>query len=1221
VQEVAKKNQDDFERPVTKKTQRRRRPWRAALLMSLLMLVVVTLFLPKILTSRGILVGLVDRFGGLAPLKLDLDQVQAGWFQPITAQGIQLKDGDGNTLIRIGNIETEKGLLGWAMNSANLGKIRIASVEADIVTYDSTSNIEQALKPLLDRQAAATPVDPDTSSSTHYLGEIEVVDTRFNLSSRDSDQSWILNLPELSVMLPTAGQVIGPIKLQANLGAATQPLGSGSAAPTAFSAIPGTSTDRGGTIAAEVKQTEGQPAFELRAMIDHIPLDFWHVVHARLPELPIESLNGSITAKVAGTIVDANRWSFDVQQMETSRLVVVAPQLVGNNPARFEQIAASGRCTLADARLLLENGVLNCDFGNATAAAQIPWPIVTPSLAQPWLAGAVVDARGSVDLAKLVRTAESLVPMRQDTKLIAGTAQFILTQQNSAAGTPVSSASFELAGLEAIASGQQLSWNEPLKLQVQAGTGADQKIQFGALCEAEFCNLQGRGTLETGAFSGHVDLALLQQRLSQFVDLPIKNMTGSADVKLDWNQSQPGIVLARGELSTTPLLIASSVGGQLSEPAWKGKFSATTRLENNSPAQIDVAQLELTSEQERLTVELREPIRIVASSAEAALPPGSFTVQLAGDLSKWQKRGMAFQALPADLVLGGNVNLGVEGRLDMQHAEVLQATWRMQPFELSSSQVQVSESQMVGNFKGRVDTSDIARLVVEKLEVQATSFSLGATDAADPDGSGGRIGRAGFIADLGKLMKNVQGGARPSELVLPPGSPAPVQTVASGTVEGTLNWQVSNLAASFNLESTGKNVAFESRDAAGTISKIWDEALINAGLGGKYEIASSTLALDTCRFEAPWINYAGTLDYQTISDEQIIKINGKATYDAARVAERIQPWTGGQLQMAGQKTMPVEVVWKGKADSVGSSLAGLQAATRLGWDQARLVGINIGAADVPVSVTNGQFATAAEIPVSGGKVRWDVASDLTAQDMIIYQKPMIVLENVAITPEMCQTWLKYVTPLLADATSVEGRLSLKLDQATFNPSNTRNQTIVGQLLIHSAEVGPGPLSNQIINLVQQINAIRKQDFTQAVSSQKVWVQMPEQKIDFEMINGQVVHRNLNIRAGDVTISTSGTVDIDGRMELLATMPIPDDWVEKSQWLAGMRGQSLQFPVRGTLTGPQMDLQLLKQFGRQQIQQAASGLIQQQLTRGLGKLFGPAPQQPPAQPPAQGPTGP
>ncbi len=1173
--------------------------------MFMLVLFLGTLFLPKILTNRGILLGLVDRFGGLAPLKLDLEQVQAGWFKPISAQGVQLKDGEGNTLVRIGSVETEKGIFGWILNSSNMGTIRIANVEADVVTYAGTSNIEQALKPLLDQQTASTP-DAKTKT-TSYLGSIEVVDTRFNLSTRNSAQSWILNVPVLSVALPTADQVIGPIKLQANLAASTSPIGSNQAATSAFIAIPGAGADRGGTLAAEVEQTEGQPAFELRAMMDHIPLDFWHIVHARMPELPIESLNGSVSAKVAGTIVDANRWSIDVQQLETSRLFVVAPQLVGSNPAQFEQIAASGRCTLADAKLQLENGILNCDFGSATAVAQIPWPIVTPTLTQPWLPGAVVDARGAVDLARLVHTAESLIPMRQDTKLIAGTAQFIVSQQTTAAGTPLSSASFELAGLKAIASGKQLSWNDPLKLQVQAGMGSDQKIQFGGLCQAEFCNLQGRGTPEAGAFDGNVNLALLQQRLSEFVDLPIKAMTGQADLKLQWNQTQLGVVVAQGELNTTPLMIASTVGGQLNEPAWKGLFNATARLENNSPTQIDVAQLDLTSEQERLIVDLREPIRLVTSST--VLPPAAFSVQLVGDLAKWQKRGMAFQALPADMVLGGNVSLGVEGRLDMRHAEVLQATWRTQPFELSSSQVQVSESQMAGNFKGRVDTSNISALVVEKLEVLATSFTLGATDAASPDGSG-RIGRAGFRADLSRLMKNVQSGAKPGAVLPPNGGAVPTQMAASGTVEGTLDWQVNSASASFKLDSTANNVAFENQDLAGRlVSKIWDEPVIKAGLGGKWDIATSSLTLDTCRMEAPWINYAGTLDYKTVNAEQIIAINGKAVYDAARVAERIQPWTGGQLQMAGKKTIPIEVVWKGKADSVGSSLAGLQAATRLGWDQARLVGINIGPADVPVSVSNGQLATAAEIPVSGGVVRWDVASDLTAQDMIIYQKPMIVLENVAITPEMCQSWLKYVTPLLADATSVEGRLSLKLDQASLNPSNTRNQTVVGQLLIHSAEVGPGPLSNQIITLVQQINAIRKQDFTQAVSAQKVWVKMPEQKIDFEMINGQVSHRNLNIRAGDVTISTSGTVDIDGRMELLASMPIPDDWVEKNQLLAGMRGQSLQFPVRGTLTGPQMDLQLLKQFGRQQVQQAASGLIQQQLTKGLGKLFGPPPQQP------------
>ncbi len=1219
---MANKKIDELDRPA--KTRRRRlRPWKTFLFGSMVLLIVGLVFLPKILTARGILVGLIERFGGLAPLKVDLDRVEAGWFQPIAAQGIQLLDADGSVLVRVGSVQTEKGIFGWIMNSSDLGTVRVKNVEADLVTYDGTSNLEQVLQPLVDKQLSGPESAPTSSSSSQLTGAIEITDTRLNLSSRDRDQTWILNVPQLSVALPQAGEVIGPVQLQASLAAGSRRVVESVNAPNAMTSISG-EAGRSGTIAAEVKQSVEQKSFEMRAVLDHVPLDFWHVVHARLPEIPIEDLNGSVSAKIAGSLVDANRWSFDIQQLATSQLSVTAPQLVGASPAAIEQISVAGRCTLADARFQLENGQINCDFANATATAQLPWPMIMPTLAQPWISGAVVDARGAVDLAKLVKTAETLVPMRQDTQLRSGTAQFVLSQQNNAAGIPVSSASFELAGLRAVASGQQLEWNDPLKLELQAGAGGDGKIQFGALCSAEFCNLRGQGTLEAGNLTGNADLALLHQRLAQFVELPIRDMTGTADIQMQWSQAQPGVVVTTGELKTTPLTVTSSTGGELREPAWSGKFNATTRLENNSPTQIDIANVDLTSEQERLVIELREPVRLVAATLQSpAIPPAAFTFQLTGDLANWQRRGAALQALPADYTFRGNVNLGVEGRVDMQHAEVLQANWRMEPFELSTPQVQVAESQMVGNFKGRVDTADLARLAVEKLEVQATSFSLGAADVAAADGSGGRVGRAAFLVDLGKLMNNVRSGGQPRvDLVLPPGAEPPTQIGASGRVQGLLNWQVSSATATFNLDSTLENIAVESRNYAGaTVAKLWDEPSGKAILAGQYQIASSALLMDTIKLELPWINYAGTMDYKTVADEQTIVIKGQAAYDAAKVADRIKPWTGGQVQLAGQKTVPVDVIWKGKSDSVGSSLAGLQAATRLGWEQARVVGINIGTADVPIAVTNGQLATAAEIPVSGGVVRWDVASDLTAEEMVIYQKPMVVLENVAITPEMCQSWLKYVTPLIAEATSVEGRLSLKLDQASLNPNNPRNQTVVGQLLIHSAEVGPGPLSNQIITLVQQINAVRKQDFTQAVSTQQVWLQMPEQKIDFEMHNGQVVHRNLNFNVGDVTISSSGTVDIDGRMEMLAAMPIPDSWVQKSPLLAGMQGQSLKFPVHGTLSSPQLDTQTIRQFGRQQLQQAASGLLQQQLSKGLGKLFGAPPVQPPAQQsPVQGTTG-
>jgi translocation and assembly module TamB len=1203
---VARQRFDELDRPSKKTSKRRFRPLKTALMVCLFLLAIVVVFLPQIITNRGLMVGIVNKYGGIAPLKVDIERIDAGWFSSIVASGIQLNDGDGKTIMKIGRVQTQKGLFGWMMNRSNLGTVRVANLEADIETFNGTSDLELALAPLMGGGPTSTPQGSASSPSSRMLGAIEIVDTRLDLSSRGNPQHWTLSVPQLSVVLPRESEVIGPVKLQAtlasNLGPTAPPTISG-----ALAAIPASANDRSGTIVAEVQQTAGQASFELRALIDHIPLEFWHVVHARLPDLPIDAVQGSVSAKLAGILTDANRWNVDVQQFQTSQLAIAAPQLIGPNPARLNQVAGVGRCTMADAKLTLEGSQLACDFGNVTAQAQIPWPIATPTLTQPWLPGATIDARGTVDLAQLVKTADTLIPMRQDTQLISGTAQFVVSQQNDATGNPISAVSFELANLKAVASGQTLNWNDPLKLQLQAGAGADRKVQFGALCAAEFCNLQGQGTLESGNFNGEANLDLLQQRISQFVDLPVHQMTGSANIQIKWIQTQLGLVETTGSLSTTPLLIASKTGGELREPAWKGSFQAATVLENNSPTQLNSVQLDMTSDQERVIVSLTEPLRLVATPAGAhRLPPAKFNIQLNGDLAKWQQRGMAFGALPSDMAMGGNVNLGVEGRVDLNHAEVTQANWKMQPFQLLMSQVQVAEPQMVGTFKGRVDTSDLARLVVEKLEVQATSFSLGAADAASQDGKG-RVGQAAFLVDVGNLMNSVQGTATKPNMVQPSKAAAATHIGATGRVQGTLAWQVNAVGAAFKLDSVGENIVVDNRNAAGTKqSNLWAEPQIKAGLTGKYEMATGALDLENVRAEAPWLNYVGNMSYKTVGTEQTIVMKGQAVYDAGQVGQRIQPWTGGQVQLGGQKTVPIDVVWKGKSDSVGSSLAGLQAATRLGWEQARVVGI-----------TNGQLTTNAEIPVSGGVVRWDVASDLTASEMIVYQKPMVVLENVAITPEMCQSWLKYVTPLIAEATSVEGRLSLKLDQATLNPSNPRNQTVVGQLLIHSAEVGPGPLSNQIIQLVQQVQAVRKGDFTQAVGNQKIWLKMPEQKVDFEMVEGKVIHRNLSINAGDVMLSTSGWVGIDGQMALVASMPIPDDWVQKSPLLASMRGQSLQFPIQGPLTGPRLDTQMLRQFGRQQLQQAASGAIQQQLSKGLEKLFG-AP--PPQQPPVQGNTG-
>lgn len=1175
-----------------KKRVRKPRFRRFAILLALLLFVI---FLPKLLTTKAVLVRAIDGFAGLAPLHLDFDKVRAGWLQPVSIFGIQLKDVDGRLLAKVGEVQTEKGLFSWIIHSSQLGEIVVKNFQAEIVADAGTTNIEQAIQPLLDKFQPADP-DPAETQSFGISGSIRVLDSRLLLTERGRPEQWLLSIPSLQVALPAAGQATGPIEVQMALQEAS-----------------GTVRDALGGLAAQIQQTESN-ALEVRAKADAVPLDFWHVIRARLPDIPVNDLRGRVTAVLAGNILNESAWSFSVSQFEARDLSIVAPLLVGENPAHLQSVSGSANCRLANAVLRMENTQLMCDFASTTASAAIPWPLVPPTASAPFVRGATVSAEGMVDLPKLIAAAESLIPIHEDTQLVSGTAQFSVAQKLDPQGKASCHADFQVSGLEAIQSGQRLAWKDALAIHL-AASETERGVGFDASVAAEFANIRGQGSLETGQITGTIDLSLLRERVGQWVALPITTMSGSAGINGRWNLANDEIVVAECELATTPLSIATTTGKELFEPAWSGKFRGQISVIDATPQSIHQANLSLQSREERLIFDLQQPLYLIEPVGQETRA-AAFHIDLHTSLANCKRRGTVWLSEPVEMEVNGNLELAADGLVDLNHIEILNANWRGKPIEVFTSQMSFAEPEVVGKFKGRVDSSGITRTVIETLEMTSSSISLIAQDAASADGTDSRVGRARFLLDLGRLLRNTQSG-RPSLIPnsLIPTDPnamqgnasnlssgAPLTTYsATGRCDGELAWQVNSQAAGIHvlLKATDL-VVLSQTPTQQSPQPVWQEPAASTALEGLWTLETNTLNVPQMSLQLPWMNYSGNLNYSSRDDSQSIQVKGQAVYDSAQLSSKLSPFTGRQLQLAGQQTVPIELSWESNPQTDEQSMIGLNAATSLGWQQANVAGIILGKADVPVTVTRGVLATNAEIPVSGGALRWDLQSDLNADEWVLHQKPMTLLENVEITKEMCNGWLKYIAPLLAETARVDGRLSVRVDQAELNPSNPARQNVAGQLIVHNATVGPGPLSNSVINIVQQLDAIRKKDFTQAVSStQSVWLNMPEQRIDFEMRDGRVVHRNLNVKVGDATILTSGSVGVDGQMQLVAAMPIPDDWAAKSPWLAGLQGQTLEFPIVGTLSKPQVDTQGLRQLGRQ----TANNLLSQGINRGLDKLLG------------------
>jgi hypothetical protein len=236
-----------------------------------------------------------------------------------------------------------------------------------------------------------------------------------------------------------------------------------------------------------------------------------------------------------------------------------------------------------------------------------------------------------------------------------------------------------------------------------------------------------------------------------------------------------------------------------------------------------------------------------------------------------------------------------------------------------------------------------------------------------------------------------------------------------------------------------------------------------------------------------------------------------------------------------------------------------------------------------------------------------------------------LLQQMQLSRELCSGWLKFVTPMLADSTDAEGAFSLTLDGGEFPLTALTQGETAGVLAIQSARIEPGPMAQQFVTIARQVQTLiesggakssggiagvggkllglAQQGAVPGIQTSNSPAQLdlvfPTQNVEFQMTHGRLHHRALEVQAGGVTIRTHGSVGFDESVDLIAEIPVQDEWCNKNKLLAKMRGQTLQIPIRGTLGSPQMDASILAGLA----EQLAAGEIESKLGGVTGKIGG------------------
>jgi hypothetical protein len=204
-----------------------------------------------------------------------------------------------------------------------------------------------------------------------------------------------------------------------------------------------------------------------------------------------------------------------------------------------------------------------------------------------------------------------------------------------------------------------------------------------------------------------------------------------------------------------------------------------------------------------------------------------------------------------------------------------------------------------------------------------------------------------------------------------------------------------------------------------------------------------------------------------------------------------------------------------------------------------------------------------------------------------------IVDQVRITPAMCAGLLQFIAPLLAGATTAEGRFSIDLEGCRLplgsQPGLIRwpEAEIAGKLVIHSAQIGPGFLIQELAQLLGRATPAYL---------------IRESAVPFRVTKGRIYHERMELAFSDVTLRTYGSVGFDQTLSLMVEMPIPPKWQTGKILGPALKDQTLKLPIGGNLRQPKIDRTGLDQITRQVFQGATQNMIQS----GLNKVLGPLP---------------
>ena len=1126
----------------------------------LLLLVGLMVAAPTVISYTSLHNRLLDQLP--SGWQLQSKQASLGWTSNQSLFEISLFDDEGNELLTAESATVHRSLLSLAFDPTDLGSLQFVRPVVYLETWPDGSNWEDLLTALLAEQ--------QTQSAAIRLN-IDVVEGVVRAVDRQTGQQWTLDEANVTASLGDGVEVNGSARL------ATQQR-----------------PQSGGVKLSWLPTDDGQQHLELLA--DRLPLSPLQPWLARV--LPGAELMGALSADAQLT------WAIDPQRglmmqtvgrLEATQLDTTAAALTGDR-LRCQKLSAPWKISLTDGQLNIEQLSVNADWAELQAKGALnltDWQ----GLSLDSLPAQPVSLFGKLDLAQLTNMLPSSLQLREGVRIESGKLTFDAgsKREDQQIGWQAKLALHDIVGSD----GQrQIRWTQPIEAtaaikQSPSGPQIDQVTLTAPFAKATM--LAKREAIE-GEFE--LDLHQLSQELGQFVDLQAWQLQGLGEGTFTLARQSEQQFTATGRVDWTDLNVSDGQHTVWSEPKLHVELQATGKEQNLSPRIVTTGKLQLRGPRDQLEIELLEPLELREQQ-----PISKVQLSGHGPLQLWASRLRPWLAnLPQQLE--GDAHLQAKLLLAADAVQVIESQGSVVQLRMKSDTLTIDEPRVEFSGQGRWDQKSRS-LQTPELQLLGSSFSCRVSDLdvalASPDAPTAR-GNIAFSADCERLAA-MRGWVGQSASTWPRGT-------ATGQVQ--LTSSAEQLLADFGMTVERLELARMTAASGAVYGKpeiVWREPKLEVTGEAKYDVAADRLQFDKLQIQGKTLRLNSSAGVDRLSTEGLLQANGLLEYDATELAKLVASYTGQGVKIQGDQQVRFQLAGSlserpGNAPPHWTQQWNMTA--EAGWASAGAYGLPIGGGRLIGTLQAGQLQVAPlDVAIGQGRLTVEPKFRLQpgAEQLVLPKGPLVT--NVAISPEVSETMLKYIAPILEGATRTEGQFSVDLDLAEVPLERPQLARVQGRLKAHRLSISPGPMVEQLTTLVKQIEALTKRkQFLQAAtsSSSKSFLSVTEQQVDFQVVEGRVYHRNLEFMIDNVPVRSYGSVGFDQTLALVIEVPIQDKWIESEPALRGFAGQSLQIPIQGTFQKPKIDERAVANLSAQLLQGAATQAIGDELNRQLEKLF-------------------